>query len=928
LWREASSDTHAYPNSTAAKAWFNDSVSPTTKTLVLDTPGDVTVSSMLFNGSYTISSSTDPTFSSDAIILHTSVAVNSQIQAISGSSTVAPNIKMAAGSSIITVAGGASLNLAGGLSDLVTGQPAGLTIVGPGTLSLSGVSTYSGPTVLQGGILQIGDPSGVSAASTFTFLGGTLSDAGAGGTMSHGFTIAGADTVASTNSFTIAGPIVFGSGGLSKSGAGTVTFGGPTAVTGNFGSTLTVNEGTLGFAGAAGSTYNAITLNVNGGTLAVAGATGSLCNVATLNVGASGNATAVVGGNGKLAVSGNMQVGYEDRQSNMAINGSGSVTVAGTVYLGYFGGVPGSDSHLIIDGGAAGAPNLTVGGSFFVGWQWGNDATAELGNQYVTVSGAGATVNPATLVIGARAGQGVWNQEGGLTTTSHTVILAQYDIDQWPSASVGGYGTLNLDGGTLSAPSFSTDSNSSTGTGGFAKGVVNFNGGTLRATSAAGSSTFFATTGIAGTVTLNVLAGGAVIDTNGNTVAITQVLASATGTATDGGLTKLGAGTLTLTAANTYTGPTIVTAGVLTYSAATAMTSGRYTVNGGTLNIGNFSKSIGAFQITGGAVIGTGTLSSNAAYDVQAGTLNAVLGGSVGLNKTSGGVATVNAPTYTGTTNVSAGTLNFTGALPGGSYAISGGTLNIGGLSKSIGTLQTTGGAVTGTGTLTSNAAYDIRGGTVGVNLAGSAIGLTKSGATLALLTGGNSYTGRTTVAGGTLELAVSAENCVLNLGGADIQSGALVFDYGRGGDPAATILSLLKASYDGGRWDLGQFRDSTALATGLTLGCVDNTATKQIKVMATYPGDFNLDGVVDNQDRAIWFANAITGATWQRGDVNYDGVVDGRDRDLLFASLGLPQLSVTSSAAPAASVPEPGTLALLAAALTSLIAFAWRKRR
>ena len=52
---------------------------------------------------------------------------------------------------------------------------------------------------------------------------------------------------------------------------------------------------------------------------------------------------------------------------------------------------------------------------------------------------------------------------------------------------------------------------------------------------------------------------------------------------------------------------------------------------------------------------------------------------------------------------------------------------------------------------------------------------------------------------------------------------------------------------------------------------------------MATYPGDFNLDGVVDDKDRAIWFANAFTGTTWQQGDANYDGSVDGRDRDLLL---------------------------------------------
>ena len=125
LCAKNSSDSHAYPNGTAAKAWFNDSVSPTTKNVVLDTPGDVTVSSMLFNGSYTVSSSTDPILSSDAIILHSSVAVSSQIQAVAGSSTVAPNIKMATGSLPITVAGGASLNLAGGLSDLVAGQPPG-----------------------------------------------------------------------------------------------------------------------------------------------------------------------------------------------------------------------------------------------------------------------------------------------------------------------------------------------------------------------------------------------------------------------------------------------------------------------------------------------------------------------------------------------------------------------------------------------------------------------------------------------------------------------------------------------------------------------------------------------------------------------------------------------------------------------------------
>ena len=146
-----------------------------------------------------------------------------------------------------------------------------------------------------------------------------------------------------------------------------------------------------------------------------------------------------------------------------------------------------------------------------------------------------------------------------------------------------------------------------------------------------------------------------------------------------------------------------------------------------------------------------------------------------------------------------------------------------------------------------------------------------------------------------------------------------------------ATIRSLLAASYDGGRWDVGQFRDTTTGTTGLTLGCFDDKSTSQVKVMATYPGDFNLDGVVDNLDRSIWFANAFTGTTWQQGDANYDGVVNGLDRDLWFTYAGLPPIAGSAPNSPSVigtPAPEPGTLALLAVALLSLRLFAWRRRR
>ena len=86
----------------------------------------------------------------------------------------------------------------------------------------------------------------------------------------------------------------------------------------------------------------------------------------------------------------------------------------------------------------------------------------------------------------------------------------------------------------------------------------------------------------------------------------------------------------------------------------------------------------------------------------------------------------------------------------------------------------------------------------------------------------------------------------------------------------------------------------------------VDNTTTHQVTVMATYPGDFNLDGVVNAQDEAILFANVFTGSTWQQGDANGDGVVNGLDRDLWYSHVGLPQLCRRRPAANLTAVPEP----------------------
>ena len=209
------------------------------------------------------------------------------------------------------------------------------------------------------------------------------------------------------------------------------------------------------------------------------------------------------------------------------------------------------------------------------------------------------------------------------------------------------------------------------------------------------------------------------------------------------------------------------------------------------------------------------------------------------------------------------GTLVLTGASTyGGGTTINGGTLQIGNGGAT--------GSIAGNVTVNSGTLAFARSDNTSFSGAISGNGgVLKYCASRLTLSGPNSYSGPTVVAGGTLELAPSAQSCILSGGGLDIQAGKVVFDYAGGADPIATIQSLLCASYHNGQWDVGQFRDSTAATMGLTLGVLDNTSADTVTVMATYPGDFNLDGVVDDKDRAIWFANAFTGTTWQQGDAN-----------------------------------------------------------
>jgi autotransporter-associated beta strand protein len=268
----------------------------------------------------------------------------------------------------------------------------------------------------------------------------------------------------------------------------------------------------------------------------------------------------------------------------MGRSGTSTVTIsdaaavsANIVYVGCFAGT----AQLNAMSGA-----LSTNSDFSVGYNWGNN-TEEQGSHVANASGSTISVG-GSLILGANSGKGTFNQIAGHTTVVGSVILGEGDYSDSLEGQIGAHGdaVLNLNGGTLTAPGMTTRSKV-VSTHVDDKGatrihattaVVNFNGGTLQAS--ATNADFIATDDAAASVTLNVLAGGAIIDTQNYAVTVTKQLLGSTG---DGGLKKLGTGTLTLSADPTYTGKTIVDAGTLTVGNLTH-SANVYVASTGTLN--------------------------------------------------------------------------------------------------------------------------------------------------------------------------------------------------------------------------------------------------------------------------------------------------------------------------------------------------------
>jgi autotransporter-associated beta strand protein len=618
----------------------------------------------------------------------------------------------------------------------------GLTKTGAGTLTVSAASTYTGPTVINGGVLSVatlgsaGSPSNIGAsdlsAPNLVINGGTLRQTGAATTTDRNFTFGdnGVTLDASGTSLAMTGSASYVTPNQPRS----LTFAGSSTGLNTYGGNLVDNgSGALSVTKTGAGTWTLTgTNNYSGGTtliqgtlqIGTGGTSGSLTGdvftgantVVAFNRSDPSSYTGVISGFGGLTKSGTGTLSLTGKSTmigNFNVAG-GTLNLSGTI------GGNTSDANFRV-GTVAGTPavlnilpganrvtrfNLVVGGA---GAGTGGGAVYQTGGNLTLTQGAGT----ANARIGAGAsGYGYYNISGG-SLTANEIGVAGDAADTVGVMDVSSAGTVTSTGWIT--PGRGTASSS---------GLLNVNGGTVNAArielnngvTTAGAISILNVAGgnvnITGTPGLNLASGS----TN-----IVQSVAN-----------LLAGGTLTTTIVQGSQANQIA---ALNFNGGTLKA---YTTNSGATFFSNANVDSANVYPNGGTIDNNGTaitvgnaLVKPAGFGVSATSITVPVGGS----------GYIGAPLvkFTGGTG--------TGAT--GYAVISGGVVtNV--VVTSPGTGYNSGDLLTATfvGGGAATVATDISGIAVAANTSG---GMTFQGSGTTSLTGVNTYTGTTAVNGGIL---------------------------------------------------------------------------------------------------------------------------------------------------------------------------------
>ncbi len=802
------------------------------------------------------------------------LAVNGGTLVIANTATFAGDINITGGT--LAVATGGDLANSGA-NIVVASTGVGAFVMNGGAASAGSVILgHDGGTAtltLNGGTLTTTEIARWSIPSTVAFDGGTLRAAANTSVLLNGFTggsavIASGGLTIDTDGHTVStASELTGSGGLTKTGSGTLTLSGANAYTG----ATTVGAGTLRLTGATASdhfdvnggaleltapialgatTVSGGVLDLGGvshtGTIALSGGTvqnGSLplsqisATSGTIAADLTGADGFTKTGGGTLTFSGantytgattvdagTLRLTGSTTTDHFAVNGGtlelaaptalGATTVSGGVLD--LGGVSHTGTIALsggtIQNGSFPSSQLSANAGTISADLTGSGVFTKTGSGTLTLSGpntytGGTAINAGTLVVATGGSIGHADTDIAIADTgaaAFTLTGGSVAARALVLGFSGGTATVTLSGGTLTTTEVARWSGTST---------VTFDGGTLRAAADTGLLLNGFTTGSA-----IIASGGLTIDTDGHSASTASALSGV------GGLAKIGSGTLTLSGANSYTGGTAVNGGTLVVAA------------GGVIN----------HPAADLVVADTG-----AASFIQTGGSATVRDLILGPN---GHAAAV---------TLSGGLLvaeNITRVSPGSTLTFDGGGLRATSDTGPVFNGFTAGSLTVASGGIT----FDTDGHSVVFSTPLSGVGgFTKSGSGMLTLSGGQAYTGITTVSAGTLRF-----------------TGSLATDHFavNGGALELTAPSALGATtVSGGVLDLGGFSHTGSIA--LSGGTVQNGSLPTSQIIAS---GGTISAILTGSGG---FTKTGSGTLTLSGANTYSGPTVVEGGDLIFAS-------------------------------------------